>query len=304
MATTDTITPPRARSAPRVLVGVGAAFVLYQAWGYAGWLLAGIPWQRQGDGVPDAVKSSVLRGEVLLVVGALAWIVFLALSSRRRGRPTWPLVLSISWALVYWQESLVNLSERRFTYNPYFLSRGDWIPHLPLSGADEPLLDQPILMESLVFVCLIPAVGLAVAWLLGRAARRTSSVVLLVVIGCLAAALFETAFELAGISQQLLVWNLVPEHLSLFGGTVDQWPMTEFPLGFVWAAPGILWHFRDRFAWLGWLDPTAGPRTGAALAARVLALTALINLAFLVYNVALATVPAATGAAFPAWLDG
>ena len=288
----------------RLLAVVGGGFVAYQTWGYVGWLLTDIPLQRNGAGVPDDVKSSVIRGEVMIGIGALVWLGFLIWSTWRRGWPTWPLILSVSWALVYWQESLVNLSERRFTYNAYFLTRGDWIPNLPFSGADEPLLDQPLLMEALVFCWMIPAVGLAIAWLLGRMSRLTSSTPVLVSVGLLAAAVFETAFELAGISQQLLAWNRVPEHLSLRGGTVHQWPMTEFPLGFVWALPGILWHFRDRLTTLSWLDPAEGPRTPGSVLVRILALTAIINVAFLAYNLTLALVPATVTADFPTWLGG
>ncbi|CAB4692431.1 MAG: spirocyclase, AveC family [Actinobacteria bacterium] len=288
----------------RMLAVVGALFVAYQAWGYIGWLLSDIPLERDGAGVPDDVKSSVIRGEILIGLGALIWIGLLARGAWKQRWPTWPLVLSVSWALVYWQESLVNLDSRRFTYNPYFLSRGDWIPYLPFSGADEPMLDQPLLMESLVFLWMIPAVGLAIAWLLRKVSRVTDSTPALVLVGCLVSAIFETAFEFAGISQQLLVWNLVPEHLSVRGGTVHQWPITEFPLGFVWALPGILWHLRDRFAQLRWLDPADDPRIVSAVVVRILALTAILNLAFLTYNLTLAMVPAGTGASFPPWLGG
>jgi hypothetical protein len=288
----------------RVLAVIGALFVAYQAWGYVGWLFSDIPLQRNGDGVPEDVKSSVIGGEVLIGIGALIWISYLVASTWRHRWPTWPLILSVSWVLVYWQESLVNLSGRRFTYNPYFLSRGDWIPNLPFSGADKSMLDQPLLMEALVFMWMIPAVGMAIAWLLGKVSRWTSSAPLLIVVGCLVAALFETAFEFSGVSQQLLAWNLVPDRLSLRGGTVHQWPMTEFPLGFVWAMPGILWHLRDRLKALNWLDPTQGPRTVQAVLIRILALTAIINIVFLAYNLTLALVPATTTADFPTWLGG
>jgi hypothetical protein len=288
----------------RVLAVIGALFVAYQAWGYVGWLFADIPVKRNGDGVPEDVRRSVMRGEVLMVIGALVWISYVTVSTWKRGWPTWPLILSLSWALVYWQESLVNLSEKRFSYNAYFLSRGDWIPNLPLSGADKPMLDQPLLLEALVFLWLIPAVGVAIAWLLGRVSRWTTSAPILIFVGCLVAALFETTFEFSGVSQQLLVWNLVPEQLSLRGGTARQWPMTEFPLGFVWAVPGILWHFRDRWNALNWLDPTRGPRTVQAVLVRILALTAIVNIAFLAYNLTLALMPATTTADFSTWLGG
>jgi hypothetical protein len=93
----------------RLLAVVGGGFVVYQTWGYVGWLLTDIPLRRHGAGVPDDVKSSVIRGEVMIGLGALAWLGFLVWSIRKRGWATWPLILSVSWALVYWQESLVKL---------------------------------------------------------------------------------------------------------------------------------------------------------------------------------------------------
>jgi hypothetical protein len=65
-----------------------------------------------------------------------------------------------------------------------------------------------------------------------------------------------------------------------------------------------MWHFRDRVTALGWLDPAEGPRTLRAVLIRILALTAIINLAFLAYNLTLALVPATVTADFPTWLGG
>lgn len=282
---------------------IGAALVFYQVWGYIAWLLGDIPLRRTDAPVPADVMAAVVRAERLIYGVAIGWCILLAVLTIRARRLTWPVMLSVAWSLVYWQESLVNGREHAFTYNAYFLSREDWMPFLPFLSASKPLLHQPLLMEPLVFFWLIPFVGIGISALLRLINRYTQSVPIMVLIAAGVGSAFETGFEFSAISQQLLAWNLVPAELSIRAATPQQWPLPELLLGIVWSLPGIAWHFRDR-TWLQWLDPQAGPTDATATTIRILALSAAINSVFLAYNTVLMFVPATATAQFPPWLSG
>jgi hypothetical protein len=282
---------------------VGAALLFYQVWGYVGWLLADIPLRRTDLPVPADVMAGVERAERLIYCVAIGWCIVLAVLTLRARRLTWPLMLSVAWLLVYWQESLVNARQHAFTYNAYFLSREDWTPFFPFLAASKPLLHQPLLMEPLVFFWLIPLVGIGISALLRKLSRWTQSVPVMVLMGAGVGCAFETSFEFSAISQQLLAWNAVPATLSMHTATPQQWPLPELLLGAVWALPGIAWFYRDR-GWLRWLDPQLGPSGARAATIRVLALSAAINIVFLAYNLVLMYVPATATAQFPPWLSG
>jgi len=72
-------------------------------------------------------------------------------------------------------------------------------------------------------------------------------------------------------------------------------------LGTVWALPGILWFFRNQPS-LTWIDPQAGPAGIMPATLRILALSAIINVVFLAYNLVLIAIPADATTDFPLWL--
>ncbi len=114
---------------------------------------------------------------------------------------------------------------------------------------------------------------------------------------------FEAGFELSGIERQLLAWNHVPRALSLWPATNRQWPLPELMLGLVWSLPALAWFRRDR-APLAWLDPARAPASVITTTMRVLALSALVDLAFLAYNSIFTLIGLDASADFPSWLAG
>lgn len=260
----------------RFLAALGVLFLAVQVWGYVGWLLSDefvahdspVP-------LPASVDAAVGRGQVVQVVGVLLWLTFLAVHTARKRALSWPLVLTIVWASVYWQDPLVNLVDPVFSYNAGFFDRGDWTAYLPFVPDDAPGLDQPLLMQALVFLWFIPVVSAGAYGVMRLASRWTRNPVVLVLLAWAAIAVFEGLFELQGIDQGLLAWRRVTEGLSLHAGEPDQWPLYEgVLLGLVWALPGIALYFRDRL-------PPVRPVVG------LLAAVGALNLAFLSYNVAL-----------------
>jgi len=292
----------RERQILMLLALIGAALLLFQLWAYIGWLLDDIPLARTQIPVPDHIIEAVRRAETLIGCGAVLWLVGLIYQTFKHRRLTWQVMLTIAWVLVYWQESLVNAQVHAFSYNAYFLNRGDWISHLPLFASKQPLLDQPLLMEPLVFFWLLPLAGICVSGFLKLVSRWIHSPLLLVLAGAVLGTAMETSFEFSAISQQLLAWNYVSHDLSLRTATPLQWPLGELPLGVVWGLPGIAWFFRNK-TWLRWIDPSNGPSGAGFAAVRILALAAAINLVFLAYNTVLIVIPAKATADFPVWLS-
>jgi hypothetical protein len=280
----------------------GAGFILFQLYGYIRWLLADIPLHRSSIAVPDTLATSVEGAERAIFGLAVLWLMLLVVISLRRRRLSWPVMQTIAWSSVYWQESLVNAKVHSFSYNAHFLNRGDWMPFLPALAPATTLLDQPLMMEASVFFWMIPLVGLAAAALLKQLSRWIKSPLLLILIGVASVTAFETGFEFSGIRQGMLAWNRVPQSLALWPGTPRQWPLLELLLGMLWSLPAIAWHFRSR-PWLAWLDPDQEPRGLRADAARALALCAVINSLFLAYNLVLIWPSAEATADFPAWLS-
>ncbi|WP_168176660.1 spirocyclase AveC family protein [Williamsia sp. 1135] len=295
----------RQRSAAFALAAVGIVFLVVQVYGYIGWLLSDrTPQPRGADPISDEVLANVARAEIILIVLATGCLIFLVGQWWRRRSLTWPILLTFAWSAVYWQDPLVNAADHNFTYNAYFRDSGDWVAHLPFVPVSGPTLPQP-LFEALVFFALLPIFGL-LSYSILRGLRRigVSSPVLLVLVVWLLFVVLDAAFEMAGISQGLLVWNRVTDSLALRDGTVDQWPLYEgVMLGFVWALPGILMYFRgdNRFSRL---DPGIDTLRGSVpTVVRLLALAGLLNLVFLAYNIGLMLLSGSTIAPTPSWLS-
>jgi hypothetical protein len=289
------------------LAAVGTGFVVFQLWGYLAWLTSDdFVFTRSPEPVPSAIRANVERAQWILVIGAVAWTAFLIVHTVRRKTLTWPLLLTLTWALVYWQDPLVNFADHDFSYNAQFVDRGDWMASLPLLPDPHAGLPQPLLLESLVFYCMLPTVAF-LAYGVMRAARDrlgVRSALALGALGWLVTFLVETGFENSGIRQGVLAWVHVNESLAVNAGTPNQWPVYEgVLLGLVWAIPGMLMFFRGRHRFTA-LDPGIESfRPLASTAITILSLVGFLNLVFLAYNVALMLLAGDTTFAIPGWFS-
>lgn len=242
--------------------------------------------------------------ELTSIIGAVAWLWYVGRDWWRRRTLTWPLMWTVAWACVFWQEPLVNVRTHTFSFNREFVNLGDWTSHLPFVPGTIPPLPEALVLEGLVFLYLLPlvAVGVAAYLRLLRRVLPTTNVVALIVTAYLTVVAFDLAFELQGIHQGLLRYVEIGGP-AIGGGTPEQWPLFEgFSIGAAWAFPGILtfllrehWKVQvHRPQWWPGRRPTA---------VTLLAAIGAANLVFGVYNAAYVAEMKGTISHQPAWMS-
>jgi hypothetical protein len=311
MDTTPASTSVTASQAPRIrrlngiLALVGALLIAVQVWAYGTWLLGSPEPLRSPTPVPADVTSTVRRAELTSIVGATVWLLFVCWDWARRRTLTWPLLWTVAWACVFWQEPLVNARTHTFSFNRGFHNLGDWTTHIPFVPDSYSPLPEALVLEGLVFLYLLPLLAMAVAAFLRVVRRRLgiSNPIALVLIAYLAVVVFDAAFEVQGVQQGLL------RYVELGGpavgaGEPEQWPILEgFAIGAAWAFPGILTYFlRDHRAQHA-ERPAPRWRAGRhGAAVTLLAAIGMTNVVFGLYNAGYIAVMKGTVSEQPVWL--
>jgi hypothetical protein len=296
------------RAAAISLAILGVVFVIYQVWGYIAWIISDdfVATPPGLDPIADEVRSSLVRTQRIMVLWAVVWTVVLVLQWRSARRLTWPMLLTIAWVSVYWQDPLVNWTGYHFSYNAYLFNRGDWISHLPFVSHSGPMLTQPLLVEALAFYAVVPTVGLLAYGVMRFANRRlhVTSPVVLIVLAWATIFAFDAGLENLAIHQHMHAWTSVTEMLSLNAGTPQQWPIYEgVVLGVLWGLGGILMYFaaERRVTVLDDGIDTLVTASWGRGALTVLSVVGFYNLMFLAYNAAL-NLLATNVVQFPSWL--
>ncbi len=276
------------------LAVVGVFAVAVQLWAYTAWLLSpDFATVTSPTPAPDSIRAGVVQAQLVSVVGTLLWLGYVVWDWRRRRRLTWPMLWTVAWALVFWQEPLVNVRTRTFSFNKEFANWGDWTTHLPFVRDTSPL-PEAILLEGLVFVYLLPLVTMGTAALMRVLRRRLRMPIpVVVLVAWLAVGLFDLLFERQGIAGGLLAYAEVGGP-ALDPGQPTQWPIYEgFAIGLAWALPGMVTYFlRERE-----VTPSRRPALVTVLAA-----VGLVNLGFGLYNAGYALIMHGTFAQLPPWL--
>ncbi len=295
----------RARAVVTCCAVVGVAVTAVQAWAYGDWLLTS-PREpiRSSVSVPSDVTRSVRTAELTSIIGAILWLGYVGWDWRRRRTLTWPLLWTVAWACVFWQEPLVNVRTHTFSFNKEFHNLGDWTTSIPFVPDSYSPLPEALVLEGLVFVYLLPLLAVVVPAYLRflRRRLRIQNTVVLVAIGYLTVVAFDLVFELQGVHQGLLRYVELGGP-AISAGEPEQWPWFEgFAIGAAWAFPGIAtFLIRDRKK-----PQPQGPRWWSgrrAIPVTMLAAIGATNLGFGVYNAAYVVVMNGTVSQQPAWLD-
>jgi hypothetical protein len=112
---------------------VGAVFVLVQVYAFAAWSISSEAYRQPAgaEPVPDHVKiwAQILQAASLLafaIVGVCIWR-----RSRRGGNSTWDMLVSIVFAGVYWQNTIINYVRPNFFYNSCLIDFNTWNRYIP-----------------------------------------------------------------------------------------------------------------------------------------------------------------------------
>lgn len=305
---TDQPSKPDRRSRLVTLLAIlGVILLAVQAWGYGAWLFSSsLEPLRSPQPVPGDVVDRVRVAELSSLLGASAWLAYVAWDWSRKKTLTWPLLWTVTWACVYWQEPLVNVSTHTFSFNRAFHNLGDWTTYLPFVPSSYSPLPEALILEGLVFLYLLPLLATVVAaymrLLRNRLRIRSPWILALIAYGTVA--VFDWAFESRGIAQGLLRYVEIGGP-ALHEGRPTQWPLFQgFAIGAAWALPGIVTYLiRDHHA----PEPRQHRPQWAihrrSVSVTILAAVGAANLVFGVYNAGFVALMHGTTSEQPAWLS-
>lgn len=299
--------PDRRSRIATLLAVLGMVVLATQVWGYGAWLLSSsLEPLRSPQPIPDDVANRIRIAELSSMLGAAAWLAYVAWDWSRKRALTWPLLWTVTWVCVYWQEPLVNVRTHTFSFNRAFHNLGDWTTQLPFVPSSYSPLPEALILEGLVFLYLLPLLATVVAayMRLLRDRLRIRSPWILALVAYVTVVGFDCAFETRGIAQGLLRYVEIGGP-ALHEGQPTQWPLFQgFAIGAAWALPGIVTYLvRDHRA----KEPrTHRPQWSVdrrSATVTVLAAIGAANLVFGLYNASYVAVMHGTVSEQPAWLS-
>lgn len=277
---------------------IGGLFAALQAYVFLAWMLSPdfTPTPTGPDPLPLVTHIAIIVIQILTPIGALVSIVYAVRTSRAQGQLSWHAIVMLAWAMLYWTDPISPTWFRaNFSYNSHFFNMGSWARFVP--GSIVPnghLMPEPLLAigPQYLFLGVVAATMTAKAMRWAKLRWLQIGGIQLVLVGCAAGALFDLGNELPFCRLRLYAYPGAISPLSLFPGTIYQWPVYEAAMfGVVFAAAGILDYFRDARGYTAiergldrvkakWLRPVL----------RVLALAAVLNLLVITYNLLFAVI--------------
>jgi hypothetical protein len=282
----------------KVWATLGAAILAFQIYIWAKWI-TGPNFKRVPTGPtqpPEAMKLAIWS---FLSFGFLAaayaiWR-FVLRPWRREGHLTLDGMLTISFALSYFQDPLFNYSGTWLTYNSWMPNWGSWLSVMPGSLAPHhpgaQFAESPLWVLPLFTYVLLP-VSILIGWVMGRARRRWPAITRLrmFLVGWAFAAAFTLVLEAAVLMPMgFYTYAGADGSLSVDPSHYYKYPIYEAVVwGLLWAVWGSLRYFRndrgETIAERGIEHVSAGPRARATI--RFLAVFGAVSVAFLcVYNI-------------------
>ncbi|MEZ5170041.1 MAG: spirocyclase AveC family protein [Acidimicrobiia bacterium] len=296
--------PSRTPAAARALEGkkarpvlfwaaLGTFFVCLQFYIYTRWI-ASSDFTRTDTGpdpLPTATQVWVVGFQVLSVVLALVFVVWVVRQSLRERRLSFDAMLVIAWMSLYWQDPLLNYFRQQFFYNSGMINFGSWTEQIPgWISPQASQLPEPVLFVGVIYLWLGPLSALMAFGIMRAVKRRRpeTSVFALLVSAWAVLFFWDILCEVIFIRTELYAYNGAIHGLSIFGGERYQFPVYEaFFWPMVWTAMGAIRFFRDdrgrTFLDRGLDRVRASRRNTTGL--RLLAIIGFANLAMIIYTV-------------------
>jgi len=248
-----------ATSAPvRIFACLGAGWVALIFYVFLRWLTSSYfgPTAPGPDHPPDHVIYCIRTFEVVMTLTAL-WLftecVFKPL--RRTGELGSDGLLLISWFSLWFHDTFLNWTVHVFSYNAYAVNFGNWTQEVPgwLSPRSN-LVPEPALALGLSYIaqctmgcwCTMAAMqGCKERWpQIGKAT--------MIAVALFTGMFLDWASEQFMISFQLMAYLSTVPALTLFAGSLHQFPLYEaFFFGGVLGFTGVVMYFKDDkgFTW-------------------------------------------------------
>jgi hypothetical protein len=230
---------------------IGACFALLQIYIFGSWINSPhftptptgnspLAWY------PQHLILVIQFGAPVLVVSGLLWFIY---TTHREGRvPTLALIV-LGWASAYWQDPLINYVRPAFSYNSHFINFGSWCELVPgwitPNGSKMP---EPLLFGLGAYAFVVPLTALICAFAMRTAKqwRPATTSFQLILVAFITMFFCDLVAEFFLVATHMYVYMGSIHELSLFPGTLHQFPLYESVLGGATvAATGSLFYFRD-----------------------------------------------------------
>ncbi len=230
---------------------LGGALVLLELYVYGAWIARGeaTPTRTGLDPVPTATKTAAIVLQTVLVVGAIAILVWVVRKCLRERRLVFDAVLLIAWAGLFWQDPLINWVRPLFFYNSYLANLGVWVLNIP--GWNSPnanFLPEPLLLIGCFYLAFGMFMTIVTCNVIRLAKRRWPSfgIVRLIAVAFVFMFVCDFIAELIFVRTELYAYPGAIRALSLWGGERFQFPLYEpFFVAPVLTAMGAVRYMRD-----------------------------------------------------------
>ncbi|MCK0517336.1 spirocyclase AveC family protein [Williamsia sp. DF01-3] len=271
---------------------VGAAAILLQMYIFASWIAAGPTAPNAGpDPISDFPRYGLIVFQTAMIAVGIGGVIYIARTLWNRECLSLFQLVMIGWLCTWWQDPLVSMAERGFTYNSKLVNAGCWCDQVPgWSSENGSQFVEPLLITPPAYLVVLPLGALFSAYVIRWVAKRWSNLndVVLFVIGWAGVSLlFQFPLEL--IATRLIhvdVWLSSPGNVSLWGDHFYKMPVYEFPLfGLALVTTGwvLYLNMRDGKSFLDVRLESAGISGRRASTMRVLAVIGYSNFSNALY---------------------
>ena len=232
---------------------IGVIFAVMGFWAMGQWMFSAdfhpAPLGAHPDPIPGYVIPLIRTVEIGNVLGFIWVIYFCHKCNQREGRLSLETALMLGWALQYWTDPTIQWIRPMFFYNAYFINMQNWSSFIP--GWVNPTshgYPSPLLYQGLTYFFYFLIVTLMISWVMRQAKRLRPhwGPVRLIAVGIVFSILWDLLMELIWIRTHLYAYPNAIYSLSVWGGTVYQFPIYEAIFwGMVNGATGVLYYFRD-----------------------------------------------------------